>query len=260
MNVLHETERKLVNLLLQKTKLVHQELENKFNKDLITNFPQNHIDVQKDIISRNLTLTITLSYRRKKKWRQFKRKNRVIRTPRKSTKMFDFVEVALERSEYVNATDNRKHIKRISKDSRKELENGKLKNFSGDKEAEIEEEHTNVVLSNKIDREKDSSKLEIPTKDSLLYSEITRSNLIDQKRQKELSCDLVEDGILCNTSRKMALLEDRKENEKIHQGTRNLSLSQSDFPLVNILSSLLKDEEKVPILTFLHKVMILQFF
>ena len=58
----------------------------------------------------------------------------------------------------------------------------------------------------------------------------------------------------------MALLEDRKENEKIHQGTRNLSLSQSDFPLVNILSSLLKDEEKVPILTFLHKVMILQFF
>ena len=115
-------------------------------------------------------------------------------------------------------------------------------------------------MSNKIDREKDSSKLEIPTKDSLLYSEITRSNLIDQKRQKELSCDLIEDGILCNTSRKMALLEDRKENEKIHQGTRNLSLSQSDFPLVNILSSLLKDEEKVPILTFLHKVMILQFF
>ena len=184
-----------------------------------------------------------------------------MRTPRKSTKMFDFVEVALERSRYVNATDNRKHIKRISKDPRKELENDKLKNFSGDKEAEIQEEHTNVVLSNKIDREKDSSKLEIPTKDSLLYSEITRSNLSDQKRQKELSCDLIEDGILCNTSRKMALLEDREENnEKIPQGTCNLSLSQSDSPLVNILSLLLKDEEKVPILTFVHKVMILQFF
>ena len=129
MNVIHETECKLVNLLLQKTKLVHQELENKFNKDLITNFPQNHTDVQKDIISRNLALTITLSYRRKKKWRQLKRKNRGMRTPRKSTKMFDIVEVALERSKYVNATDNRKHIKRIIKDSRKELENDNLRTF-----------------------------------------------------------------------------------------------------------------------------------
>ena len=33
------------------------------------------------------------------------------------------------------------------------------------------------------------------------------------------------------------------------QGRGNLSLSQSDSSLVDILSSLLKDEEKVPILT-----------
>ena len=104
-------------------------------------------------------------------------------------------------------TDNRKHRKRISKDSRQELKNNKLKNFSGNKEAAIEEQHnTDVVLSDRIDREKDSSKLEIPTKDSLLYSEITRSNLIDQKRQKELSCDLIENGTLCNSSREMTLL------------------------------------------------------
>ena len=32
LNVLHEAERKLVNLLLEETKLVHQELENKFSK------------------------------------------------------------------------------------------------------------------------------------------------------------------------------------------------------------------------------------
>ena len=42
LNILHEAERKLVNQLLEETKLIHQELENKFNKDLITNFPQNH--------------------------------------------------------------------------------------------------------------------------------------------------------------------------------------------------------------------------
>ena len=33
------------------------------------------------------------------------------------------------------------------------------------------------------------------------------------------------------------------------QGTGNLSLSQSDSSLVDILSSLLKDKKKVPILT-----------
>ena len=74
-------------------------------------------------------------------------------------------------------------------------------------------------MSNKIYREKVSSKLEIPTKDSLLYSEINRSNLIDQKRQKELSCDLIENGKLCSTSREMTLFEDKEENiEKIDQG------------------------------------------
>ena len=84
----------------------------------------------------------------------------------------------------------------------------------------------------------------------MLYSEITRSNLIDQKRQAELSCDLIENGTLCNTSGEMALFEDNEENiEKIDQGTGNLLLSQSDSPLSDILSSLLKDEEKVPILT-----------
>ena len=104
-------------------------------------------------------------------------------------------------------------------------------------------------MSNKIDWEKDSNKLEIPAKNSLLFSEITRSNLIDQKRQKELSGDLSENGTLCNTSVEIALFEDKEENiEKIDQGIYNLSLSQSDFPLVDIVSSFLKDEEKVPIL------------
>ena len=47
----------------------------------------------------------------------------------------------------------------------------------------------------------------------------------------------------------MALFEDMEDSiEKIDQGAGNLS-SQSNSPLVNILSSLLKDEEKVPILT-----------
>ena len=120
---------------------------------------------------------------------EIQKKNCVIRTPRKSTEVSDFVEVSLEGSKYINVTDNRKQRKWISKDSRQELHNESLtndylNNFSGNKEAIIEEQHnTNVVLSNKIGPEKNSGKLEIPTKDSLLFSEITRSNLIDQKMQ-----------------------------------------------------------------------------
>ena len=93
---------------------------------------------------------------------------------------------------YANVTDNRKNSKKISKDSRQErndgsLTNDNLNNFSWNKEAVIEEQHnTDVVLSKKIDREKDSSTLEIPTKDSLLFSEISRSNWIDQKDTRNI--------------------------------------------------------------------------
>ena len=42
---------------------------------------------------------------------------------------------------------------------------------------------------------------------------------------------------MSNTSREMALFEDKEENiEKIDQGRGNLSLSQSDSPLVDFLS------------------------
>ena len=96
---------------MEETKLVHQELKNKFNNDLITTFFENHTDIKNDIISRNSTLKITFSDRMEKKWRKFKRKNRIIRTPCKSTKVSDFVKVVLERSNCVNVTDNRKQKK-----------------------------------------------------------------------------------------------------------------------------------------------------
>ena len=60
------------------------------------------------------------------------------------------------------------------------------------------------------------------------------------------SSDLIENGKLCNTSREMALFEDKEEHiEKIDLGAGNLSLSQWHSPLVDILSWLLKDEEKL---------------
>ena len=103
---------------------------------------------------------------------EIQKKKSVIRTPPKFKKLFDFVELALDRSKSVNVTDNRKYRKRVIKDSRQErnhgsLKNNNLKDFPGKKEAVIEEQHNaDVVLLKKIDREKDSSKLEIPTNDS----------------------------------------------------------------------------------------------
>ena len=42
----------------------------------------------------------------------------------------------------------------------------------------------------KIDHRKDSSKLEILTKDSLLFSKVTKSNLTDHKKGTFLSSNL----------------------------------------------------------------------
>ena len=84
----------------------------------------------------------------------------------------------------------------------------------------------------------------------LCWSRSLVTSDIDQKRQKKLSCDLNEYGTLSNISREMALFEDKEENiEKIDQGRGNLSLSQSDSPLVDFLSWLLNHEEKLSILT-----------
>ena len=72
-------------------------------------------------------------------------------------------------------TDNRKHRRRIVKDSRQERKNGSLRNyslnnFSGNKGAVKEEQHnTDVILSIRKDQENDISKFEIPAKDTLLF-------------------------------------------------------------------------------------------
>ena len=53
-NVLHDAERKLVKFILDKTKLIQQQLKNKFDNELITYFPENHTDIKNEIINRTL--------------------------------------------------------------------------------------------------------------------------------------------------------------------------------------------------------------
>ena len=52
-------------------------------------------------MGRNITLKISSSERRKKKWQKFKRKIG-------SSKVLEFGELALQRSKFNNVTDNRK--------------------------------------------------------------------------------------------------------------------------------------------------------
>ena len=50
------------------------------------------------------------------RWRKFKRKRPVIKSPKRSSKVSDFVELALKRSQLQNVTDNRKYRKNVPND------------------------------------------------------------------------------------------------------------------------------------------------
>ena len=67
------------------------------NDTIKTAYPENSIDIKNELINRikliNLTLKITLNERRIKKWRKFKRKKRVIKSLKQSSKVSDFVEL-----------------------------------------------------------------------------------------------------------------------------------------------------------------------
>ena len=79
------------------------------NDTIKSAYPENSIDVKNEIINQNLTLKITLNERRVKKWIKFKRKKCMIKSPKQSSKVSDFVEIALKRSQFQNVTDNRKY-------------------------------------------------------------------------------------------------------------------------------------------------------
>ena len=201
-NVLHDAKRKLVKLLLDETKLIQQQLENKFDNELITNFPENHTDIKNEIINRNFTLKITLNERRKKKWKKFKRRKRVIRTPRKQTKVSDFVEVALERSKYVNVTDNRKQRKRTTRDLQQQNTeklpvSNSMNAFSPrEKFVAEDQQNTNVTLSEKTDHTKNNSPIKNNANNTMLLSDVVFFNVTDQRIESNFSCDPTENA--CN--------------------------------------------------------------
>ena len=84
---------------------------NKIDKELSDTiksaYPENSEEIKNEIINRNLTFKITLNERRVNKWRKFKRKKRTIKSPKRSSKVSYFVEIALKRSQFQNVIDNK---------------------------------------------------------------------------------------------------------------------------------------------------------
>ena len=88
-------------------------MENEFEQVLRAENPVNYTDIRAEIIESNVALKITFRERRKKKWRKFKKKKRVVRQPKRSSNnVSDFIELALQRSKFKNFTDNRKQRKK----------------------------------------------------------------------------------------------------------------------------------------------------
>ena len=114
-NVLYDAERRLVQLLLAESELAYNQMNRDLNEIINSTNPENPEELKNEIINRNLTLKVTLNERRVKKWRKFKRKKRVIKSPRRTSKVSDYVEIALRRSMMKNVTDNRKHREKILK-------------------------------------------------------------------------------------------------------------------------------------------------
>ena len=132
-NVLYEEERKLVQLLLNKSQLMYNKIDKELNDTIRSAYPENSEEIKIEIIHRNLTFKITFYERRVKKWRKFKRKKRTIRSPKRSSKVSDFVEIALKRSQFQNVTDNRKYRQNLTKDkaeNKKEILNSNTNTIS----------------------------------------------------------------------------------------------------------------------------------
>ena len=86
---------------------MHKKMENDLDEVLRISYLHNYTDMKNEILRRNTTLKTTLSERRKKKWRKIKRKKRVARQQRGSSKVSDFAELELQRSKLNNVTNNR---------------------------------------------------------------------------------------------------------------------------------------------------------
>ena len=97
-----------------RTHLMYDKWDKELNDTIKSAYLENSVDIKNEIINRNSTSKFTLNERRVKMWRKFKRKEHVSKSPKRSSKVLDFVELTLKRSHFHNVTDNRKYRKKVT--------------------------------------------------------------------------------------------------------------------------------------------------
>ena len=254
-NVLYDAERKLVQLLLNESQLMYDKTDKELNNPIKSGYPENSLDIKNEIIDQNSTLKIALNERRVKKWRKFKRKKRLIKSPKRSSKVSDFVELALKRSQFQYVTDNRKYIKNVTNDqaeNKKEILNNNTDTISIVGRTELEDGR--VYSHENSDTEK--SIVNVGMTGKLISSgNISSSEVIIMSADNINACRTEGHGYIDHGIDENHLGEEIISNNKQSFNSRekrsknNVSLSQRDTSLVDILASLLKGENTVQALS-----------
>ena len=244
--------------------IIYNNMDRDLNDIIRTTNPESVEEIKNEIMDRNLTLKVTLNERRVRKWHKFKRKKRVAKSTRRISKVSDYVEIVLRRPMMKNVTDNRKHRKRILK---QQVEIGNDTVVTTD--SNITTVYNNDVVP--VDKSNETQKNDFNNKDSAdigknIVSVSVTGNLILPHQNDFTREQLVSDeyNIVNETEENKRLdqtVDDKDIGREINsinnktlisldeKGLGDVSLSQKDTSLVNILASLLHDDSSVQVVT-----------
>ena len=93
---------------------MYDKWDKELNDTIKSAYLENSVDIKNEIKNRNSTSKFTLNERRVRMWRKSKRKEHESKSPKRSSKVLDFVELTLKRSQFRNVTDNRGYRKNVT--------------------------------------------------------------------------------------------------------------------------------------------------
>ena len=188
---------------------------------------------------------------------KFKLKKRVIKSRKRSSKVSDFVELALKRSRLPNVTDNRKYRKNFPKDkaeNKTEILNNNTTTIGIVGRTELED--VRVYYNEKSDLEK--SIVNIGMTGQLMGSgNISSSEEVIKPADNFNACRIegqenIDHGVDENHLGEEIISNNKQgfnSREKQSKSKNNISLSQRGTSLVDILASLLREENTVQTLS-----------
>ena len=178
----------------------------------------------------------------------------MIKSPKRSSKVSDFVEIALKRSQFQNVTDNRKYRQNLTKDkaeNKKEILNSNTNTISIVGGTELED--VRIDSDEKSDIEKSIVNVG-------MIGQLIPSRLISSSEEMIISPDNIntcrtegpgdiDHGVDEDHLGEEIISNNQQSFNSREKQSKNVSLSQQDTSLVDILASLLQDENTVQALS-----------